>query len=153
MTGTPTGGLPRETPIGMLAAQVGRRVEEAFDSALADAGGSRPAWLILLAIVSGAGTTQAAIAEHVGITGATLVHHLDRLERAGLVIRAIDPDNRRIRSLSLTVAGRQAFMGMREAAGAFDARLRHGLTDGQVQTLRRLLIRVRENTTSMKETL
>lgn len=27
ITGTPTGGPPRETPIGMLTVQVGRRVE------------------------------------------------------------------------------------------------------------------------------
>ena len=137
----------------MLAAQVGRRVDEAFDSALAEAGGSRPSWLILLAIVSGAGTTQAAIADHVGITGATLVHHLDRMEQAGLVVRATDPDNRRIRTLSLTDAGWTAFMSMREAAVGFDARLRHGMSDSQVQTLRRLLSRLRDNTTAMKEAL
>ncbi len=145
------GGPPRETPIGLLTAQVGRSVEGAFDGALAAAGGTRPAWLILLAIVSGAGTTQAALAEHVGITGATLVHHLDRLEQAGLVVRTIDPDNRRVRTLSLTGAGRQAFMSMREAAGAFDARLRQGMSDAQVQTLRRLLTRLRENSTSIRE--
>ena len=137
----------------MLAAQVGRRVEEAFDGALAAAGGSRPAWLILLAIVSGAGRTQAAIAEHVGISGATLVHHLDRLEKGGLVVRTTDPDNRRVRTLSLTDAGRQTFMTMREAAGTFDAALRQGMSDAQVQTLRRLLTRLRENSTLVKEEL
>jgi MarR family transcriptional regulator for hemolysin len=148
-----TGGPPRETPIGLLAAQVGRKVEEAFDAALAAAGGSRPTWLILLAIVSGAGTTQAAIAEHVGITGATLVHHLDRLERAGLVVRSIDPSNRRIRTLSLTEQGRQAFIEMRNAAGSFDARLREGISDAQVQTLRRLLNRLRDNTSPKEDSL
>lgn len=148
---SPAGGPPRETPIGLIAAQVGRRVEEAFDGALAAAGGSRPAWLILLAVVSGAGTTQSAIAEHVGITGATLVHHLDRLEQAGLVVRNVDPDNRRVRTLSLTVAGRQAFMSMRDAAGTFDARLRQDMSDAQVQTLRRLLARLQANSTSIKE--
>lgn len=151
ITVPPTGGPPRETPIGLLAAQVGRKVEEAFDSALSAAGGSRPAWLILLAIVSGAGTTQSAIAERVGITGATLVHHLDRLEQAGLVVRNTDPGNRRVRTLSLTASGRQAFTRMREAAGAFDTRLRHDLSDAQVQTLRRLLTRLRANSTSIKE--
>lgn len=151
ITVSPTFGPPRETPIGLLAAQVGRKVEEAFDGALAAAGGSRPAWLILLAIVSGAGTTQAAIAEHVGITGATLVHHLDRLEQAGLVVRSIDPGNRRVRTLSLTVAGRQTFMSLREAASDFDARLRQDMSETQVQTLRRLLTRLRDNSTAMKE--
>ncbi len=147
----PAGGPPREAPIGLLAAQVGRKVEEAFDVALVAVGGSRPAWLILLAIVSGAATTQAAIAEHVGITGATLVHHLDRLEQAGLVVRSVDPSDRRIRTLSLTVAGRQSFLNMRDAAAAFDARLRQGMSDAQAQTLRRLLTRLRDNSTALKE--
>jgi MarR family transcriptional regulator for hemolysin len=153
ITVPPMGGPPRETPIGLLAAQVGRSVDETFDGALAAAGGTRPTWLILLAIVSGAGSTQSAIAEHVGITGATLVHHLDRLEQAGLVVRNIDPDNRRVRRLSLTASGRQAFLTMREAAIAFDARLRQDMSDAQVQTLRRLLVRLRANSTSIKEEL
>jgi MarR family transcriptional regulator, transcriptional regulator for hemolysin len=151
ITVPPIGGSPRETPIGLLAAQVGRSVDEAFEGALAAVGGSRPAWLILLAIVSGAGSTQSAIAEHVGITDATLVHHLDRLEQAGLVVRNIDPDNRRVRTLSLTASGREAFLSMREAAVDFDARLRQGMSEAQVQALRRLLARLRANSTSIKE--
>jgi MarR family transcriptional regulator for hemolysin len=151
ITVPPKGGLPLETPIGLLSAQVGRSVEEAFDGALIAAGGSRPTWLILLAIVSGAGSTQSAIAEHVGITGATLVHHLDRLEQAGLVVRNIDPDNRRVRKLSLTAAGREAFFRLRDVAVTFDARLRQDMSGPQVQTLRRLLGRLRANSISIKE--
>jgi MarR family transcriptional regulator for hemolysin len=149
----PTAGPPSETPIGLLIAQVGRSVEDAFDSALAAAGGSRPIWLILLAIMSGAGSTQSSIAEHVGITGPTLVHHLDRLEKAGFVVRTIDPDNRRVRKLSLTATGREAFLSLRQAAITFDARLRQDVSPTQVQTLRRLLPRLRANSTSIKEEL
>jgi MarR family transcriptional regulator, transcriptional regulator for hemolysin len=147
----PVGRAPHATPIGLLAAHVGRAVDQAFDDALGAVGGSRPAWLILLAIISGAGTTQAALADHVGITGPTLVHHLDRLERAGLVVRRVDPANRRIRVLELTSDGRAAFLGMREAALAFDAQLREGISDAQLATLRRLLERVRSNVPTTKE--
>jgi MarR family transcriptional regulator for hemolysin len=142
---------PRETPIGLLTSQVGRVLEQAFDDALAAAGGSRPSWLILLSIISGAARTQAGIAEHIGISGPTLVHHLDRLEAAGLVRRDIDPQNRRLRTLTLTDDGRAAFLGMREAALAFDTRLRAGLSDAQLATLRRLLTRLRANATEPKE--
>jgi MarR family transcriptional regulator for hemolysin len=138
-------GPPRETPIGLLTTQVGRSLEQAFDAALTSAGGSRSIWLILLAIISGAGTTQAALAEHVGITGPTLVHHLDRLERSGLVERQTDPANRRVRTLALTDSGRTAFLGMREAALAFDAQLRSGISEAQLATLRKLLNRLRTN--------
>lgn len=137
--------------MGLLISQVGRAVEQAFDDALAAAGGSRPSWLILLAIISGAAETQAGIAAHIGITGPTLVHHLDRLEADGLVLREIDPQNRRMRTLTLTETGRSAFLGMRDAATSFDARLRGGLSEAQLATLRRLLARVRTNATSPED--
>ncbi|HEX3286784.1 MAG TPA: winged helix-turn-helix transcriptional regulator, partial [Mycobacterium sp.] len=78
---------PAQMPIGMLVARVGKALDRAFDEALAVAGGTRPAWLILLAVKSGAGTTQTELAKHVGISGPTLIHHLDRLESTALVAR------------------------------------------------------------------
>lgn len=144
-------GPPQETPIGLLMSQTGRTLERAFDDALAQAGGTRPSWLIMIAIISGRGTTQSALAEAVGITGATLVHHLDRLERAGLVARQADPSNRRVRTLVLTEAGRDTFLRMREAAMAFDARLRSGISEREQATLRRLLDRIRSNATTEEE--
>ena len=138
-------GPPRETPIGLLTTQVGRSLEQAFDGALTTSGGSRPRWLILLAVISGAAPTQAALATHLQITGATLVHHLDRMEAEGLLVRTAVPDNRRVRALELTDAGRAAFLGMREAALGFDAQLREGFTDRELTTLRRLLGRLRAN--------
>lgn len=95
--------------------------------------------------------TQAGIAEHIGITGPTLVHHLDRLEAAGLVRREVDPQNRRMRTLTLTDDGRAVFIGMREAALAFDARLRAGISEAQLATFRRLLTRIRTNATESQE--
>lgn len=148
---TPAGGPPRETPIGLLTAQVGRVLDQVFDDALSAVGGSRPMWLITLAIVSGAGTTQSALAEHVGISGPTLVHHLDRLEKAGLVVRHADPANRRIRVLALTEQGRAAFLEMRAAALAFNAQLCDGISDVQLATLRRLLTCLRSNALTTKE--
>lgn len=141
-------GQPAEAPIGLALASASKAVERAFDDALAAVDGSRPTWLILLAVISGAGTTQTELAERVGITGATLVHHLDRLEAAGLLSRHVDPDNRRVRRLALTAAGKRAFLRWREAAAGFDARLRRGLTATEVTTMRRLLTTVSENATS-----
>lgn len=140
-------GPPAQLPIGLALATASKAVERAFDAALAAAGGSRPTWLILLAVISGAGTTQTELADRVGITGPTLVHHLDRLEAAGLLIRHVDSDNRRVRRLALTPAGKRAFLRLREAAAGFDARLRRGLTAADVSALRALLCSVTHNVT------
>jgi MarR family transcriptional regulator for hemolysin len=140
--GTGPGGPPRQVPLGILVARVGKQLERAFDDALARSGGTRPAWLILLAVTAGAGGTQSALASRVGISGPTLVHHLDRLEAAGLVTRSRDERNRRASAVSLTEAGRDAFARLREAAVGFDGLLHTGLSDDEAAELRRLLGKV-----------
>ncbi len=138
-------GPPAGEPIGLAVARAGRDLDRAFEQALAAAGGSRPTWLILIAVVSGAGASQSALAGRVGISGPTLVHHLDRMETAGLISRRLDPANRRVRVLELTDAGRQTFHRLRAAALGFDARLRAGIDDAELHTTRRVLEALRTN--------
>ena len=54
---------------------------------MADAGGSAAAFQVLVLVRSGEWNTQAGMAEAMGITGATLTHHLGTLEARGLVRR------------------------------------------------------------------
>jgi MarR family transcriptional regulator, transcriptional regulator for hemolysin len=140
--GIRAGGPPRQIPLGILVARVGKQLDRAFDDALARSGGTRPAWLILLAITTGAGGSQSAIASRVGISGPTLIHHLDRLQAAGLVTRTRDERNRRAQAVALTDAGREAFARLREAAVGFDRLLHTDLSDDEADELRRLLGKV-----------
>ncbi|TXM98175.1 winged helix DNA-binding protein [Methylobacterium sp. WL64] len=55
---------------------------------------------------------QNAVAEAVGIEGASLVRLLDQLCTAGLVVRKEDPTDRRAKMLSLTQAGQQTVAQM-----------------------------------------
>lgn len=144
--GGPTGVHP--TPLGLLIATVGKRVDRAFDDALTAAGGSRSTWLILLAIKAGSGHTQTAIAQRVGISGPTLIHHLDRLEANGLVTRSRDTTNRRAQTVTLTASGERAFTQLRKAATAFDRRLHNGITEAELIDLRRLLTTISTNIAS-----
>src|SRR5919202_6065709 len=93
---------PRPEPIGLHVARVAKSLNRAFEAALADAGGSLPTWLILLSLKAGRWGTQRELAEAIGIRGATLTHHLDGLERDGLVRRRRDPSNRRVQLVELT---------------------------------------------------
>jgi MarR family transcriptional regulator for hemolysin len=139
------GGPPSRTPIGLQLAQTAKVVSRAFDDALAAAGGSRPEWLILLAIKTRQGVSQRELASAVGIQGATLTHHLHAMEAAGLVTRARDPENRRVQYVKLTRAGEAAFLRLREAAMKFDKQLRRGLTEVDVAALADLLTRLATN--------
>jgi MarR family transcriptional regulator, transcriptional regulator for hemolysin len=136
---------PRQQPIGLALATAAKRISRAFDDALAEAGGSRPVWLILLSLKAGRPATQRDLAAAVGIEGATLTHHLDGMERAGLVSRERVPDNRRVQRVELTAKGERAFVRLRNAAVSFDAKLRAGLDEDELERLRGILGRMEEN--------
>jgi MarR family transcriptional regulator for hemolysin len=82
---------PVRQPLGLHLAQVAKVVSRAFDDALAEAGGSLPVWLVLISLKSHQAASQRQVAEAAGIQGATLTHHLNAMESAGLVTRRRDP--------------------------------------------------------------
>jgi MarR family transcriptional regulator, transcriptional regulator for hemolysin len=136
---------PSAEPIGRRLARTSKLLTRAFEQELALAGGSLPTWLILLSLKSRSWRTQRELAEALGIEGPTLTHHLAGLERAGLVRRTRDPDNRRVQRVDLTEAGDAAFRRLRRAASSFDQRLRSGIDDGEIQQLRDLLAQLLSN--------
>jgi MarR family transcriptional regulator for hemolysin len=81
---------PARTPLGLHLTKVSRVVGRAFDEALAAAGGSLPIWLVLISMKSGQRASQRELADALGVKGATLTHHLDAMEAAGLVTRQRD---------------------------------------------------------------
>jgi MarR family transcriptional regulator for hemolysin len=136
---------PARPPLGRHLASVSRAVSRAFDEVLAEAGGSLPVWLVLISLKSGTRASQRELAGAVGVQGATLTHHLNTMESAGLVTRRRDPANRRLHLVELTPAGDALFLRLRDAATAFDQRLRAGLTEAEVSQLGALLTRLRDN--------
>jgi MarR family transcriptional regulator, transcriptional regulator for hemolysin len=136
---------PATLPIGLRLTQVARAVSRAFDDALAAAGGSLPMWLALLNLKTRSLGNQRELAEAMGIREATLTHHLNAMETGGLVTRQRDPANRRVHVVTLTEDGEQAFLRMRDAAVAFDRRLRRGISDAEAATLSDVLGRLADN--------
>ncbi|MFL6244140.1 MAG: MarR family winged helix-turn-helix transcriptional regulator [Acidimicrobiia bacterium] len=138
-------GKPDEEPIGLLLTRTAKVVSRAFDEALTQAGGSLPAWLVLVSLEGQAHGAQRELAEAVGVEGPTLTHHLNRMEAGGLVTRRRDPDNRRAHRVELTDAGKATFRRLLQTVATFDARLRAGLSDRELTALRGLLDRLRTN--------
>lgn len=131
--------------LGLFVTRAARDLSRTFEETLIAAGGSTPTWLVLLALSNGPHATQRELAEAVGVRQPTLVHHLDAMERAGLVTRDREPANRRVQHVALTEAGERLFLRLRRAASSFDGRLRAGLGDADVAELRRLLGQLVEN--------
>jgi MarR family transcriptional regulator for hemolysin len=138
---------PAYTPLGLHLTRVSRAASRAFGDALAEAGGSLPVWLVLVSLKGGGLASQRELAEAVGVKGATLTHHLNTMESAGLVIRRRDPANRRLHHVEITPEGDALFYRLRDAAVAFDKRLRTGFSESEVTQLETLLTRLGDNVT------
>jgi MarR family transcriptional regulator for hemolysin len=141
-------GRPDHEPIGLRLARVAKTVSRAFDAALAEADGSLPVWLILVSLKSQTYGAQSEIAAAIGIEGATLTHHLNRMEGAGLVNRRRDPANRRVHRVELTAGGERLFFALLERVLAFDEQLRAGFSERELTQLDRLLDRLATNATA-----
>ena len=139
---------PSAEPVGRAIASSAKVLSRAFERELGEAGGSQPVWLILLALKQQAWRTQQDLAAAVGIEGPTLTHHLDGLDKAGLIERARDPNDRRAVRVELTDAGDKLFKRLAKAAIGFDQRLRAGLSEDELDQFRRVLARLRDNVAS-----
>jgi MarR family transcriptional regulator for hemolysin len=106
---------------------------------MAEAGGSASAWQVLLLVRSQQWGTQSRMAEAMGISGATLTHHLHALEQQGLVRRWRDAGNRRGQQVALTEAGEELFAQLRQVASTYDRQLRSQLSDAETAQLAELL--------------
>jgi MarR family transcriptional regulator, transcriptional regulator for hemolysin len=130
---------PGEDSLSLLIGRVAKELTRAFDDVLVAAGGSTPVWQVLHALAAGDHRTQSELALAVGVRQPTLTHHLDGLERAGLITRRRDPANRRVQRVLLTPEGERLFVRLRRAAAAFDGLLQAGLDGTDLAELRRLL--------------
>ena len=130
---------PRATPIGLQLARTSKVVGRAFNDALAEAGGSLPVWLILSTLRGEAHASQHDLARGIGIEGPTLTRHLDQLEAAGLVRRVPHPDDRRAVLVEPTEAGVELHARLLEVVIAFNRTLTSGLSQDELDELRRTL--------------
>jgi DNA-binding MarR family transcriptional regulator len=67
--------------------------------------------------------TQAALADAIGADKSRIIGTLDELQDAGLITRTPDPDDRRVRLLSITPKGRKVRRSVRKDIRAHENRM------------------------------
>jgi MarR family transcriptional regulator for hemolysin len=92
----------------------------ALDKRLKHLGIGQAGWATI-AVLAKAGRllSQIEIAQAVGVEGATMVVMIDRLVKAGFVLRQPSPTDRRVRLVMLTDAGHEVYRMVKEEADAF----------------------------------
>lgn len=126
-------------PIGFALSRAARAIAAEFEAFLFQGRGTLSEWLTLLTLARDGEMSQSDLVEAIGVRGPTLTHHLNRMEREGLVLRERRDDNRRAHRVILTDAGKRRFEALRARASAFDARLREAVPEAHMQALREAL--------------
>jgi DNA-binding MarR family transcriptional regulator len=102
-------------------------------------------WLVLATLDDGQQRTQLELSRMVCVDKTTLISVLDRLEQHELVVRTVDPADRRVRIPQITPAGRRVYAKFAAARDAAEARALDGVDPEQRGMLLDLLARIADN--------
>lgn len=89
--------------------------------------------------------TQKDISEALHIKHPTTIGLLKRLEEKGMITNVTDPDNRRCRNVTLSEKGLEFVDKRRERRKNTDYYLVNGMTEEEIESLRKLLDKVIDN--------
>jgi MarR family transcriptional regulator, organic hydroperoxide resistance regulator len=99
-------------------------------------------WLVLAALDDGQQRTQLELSRIVCVDKTTLISVLDRLEQHELIVRTVDPADRRVRIPQITAAGRRVYAKFATARDAAESRALDGIDPEQRSLLLDLLARI-----------
>jgi len=105
-----------------------RAWRQAVDRRLKYLGVSQASWMtIAVAAKARAPLSQSELADRLAVEGATMVAMVDRLVKAGLVVREPSTTDRRVKRVVLTQAGNLLYDKVRAEAAAFRKELLAGI--------------------------
>jgi MarR family transcriptional regulator, transcriptional regulator for hemolysin len=101
---------------------------QAVDRRLKNLGVSQASWMtIAVAARAGRSLSQSELAERLGVEGATMVAMVDRLVKAGLVVREPCLTDRRINHVVITTAGQELYETVKAEAASVRTELLAGI--------------------------
>ncbi|SEM30563.1 transcriptional regulator, MarR family [Stigmatella aurantiaca] len=117
-------------------------LQRTYRSLLEDLGLTYPQYLVMLVLWEEEGLTVKALGDRLHLDSGTLTPLLKRLEAAGLVVRARDPQDERQVRIGLTAPGR----ALRTRAECIPRALLEasGRTPGEIQALKGEILRFRD---------
>ena len=131
-------GPSSDTNLGWSLAVVLHRWHERVESVLEGVPHGSRGYHVLTATASGPPPTQAALARRLLIDRSVMTYLLDDLERAGLVRRRVDPQDRRIRRVCPTGHGREVLARAHESVEHVEERILAGLDTSERDLFRRI---------------
>jgi len=131
----------RQADLGWSLGALLRGYLKLSSDALGDLPGGARGFQVLSIAGSGSCSNQAAIAESTGLDRTVLTYLIDDLEKAGLVVRTPDPNDRRSRRVTLTDAGTKRLDELTARMNQVEDHLLAGLPADDAAALRDIVVR------------
>ena len=135
--------------VGFLISQLGFFSSRRFTEALEPLGIGPRDFLLMRFVDASDGQSQQALAERLGIPPSRMVALVDHLEEMGLIERRPDPEDRRVRRLFLTRAGRSVLEKAGKIAIDYETQLCAGINRKEREQLIDLLQRLQVTQTDL----
>ena len=126
-------------------AETAHAMRRAFDRRAATVGVTRAQWKVLFRLSRQPNLRQVELADILDVEPITLCRIVDRLEEAGLVERARDPEDRRAWRLNVTKKAQPLIAQLRELAEELMHEAFAGLNDDELALMRTKLTKIRDN--------
>lgn len=120
---------------GYWVTRLAKAMESDFEMRLVAHDMTRASWAVLSAIFHDNKTTPAALASFIGIDGAAITRHLDRIEKQGLVVRDRSLSDRRSVNLKVTKKGARLAPKIAAHSMATNKKFLGGLNRAEIEQL------------------
>ena len=117
---------------GFWVTRLARAIEADFEKRLKAYGMTRAAWAVLSAIFHDKKTTPAALASFIGIDGAAITRHLDRIEKQGLIVRDHSLSDRRSINIKVTKMGERLAPKIADESKATNEKFLAGMNSSEM---------------------
>ena len=134
-----------QTNLAFLANDVGRLFRKRFDTSARALGVTGPQWRVLAALNHQPGITQAVLANLLDVEAITVGRMIDRLQKAGMVERRPDPNDRRAWLLFIKPPALDLLGQLQAMAESIMSETLANFAPDEYETLVALLNRLREN--------
>ncbi|MDE6530453.1 MAG: MarR family transcriptional regulator [Lachnospiraceae bacterium] len=136
-----------ERDIGFLFKQINMQIKKGIDKALMeyDLTTSQSRVLFFIYFREKDKTSMKDIEEHLKVTHPTVIGIVKRLEEKGFVTTASDPEDRRVKLVTITQKTTKMIKKLDQGKRKMDEKLLKGFTEQETKELRRLLSKIEDN--------
>ncbi len=135
-----------ENNIGFIVNRAAKAFVKALDTDLREnVGVTFGQWKVIVMLANQNGLTQKEIADKLGLEGPTLIPIIDKMEQEGLLVRKVDPDDRRNNRIYRTEKADELWDRMIECALRIREVSLRGIPEQDINTMRKVLEKISEN--------